>query len=221
MLVRLEGAIQPFTPSQFIELGDSYLRSLGVTRQKSAYLLHLAASIVNGDLSFTRLARMSDDDWQAAFELLVLSHVRAVRAALPNLRFNPPGVFIVEQGEPVRTGSQPMPLGDPAWLERVMIVVSVLSLILLAIILFILEVKIISHGILTIGGVISMLIGSLMLFESPAPFLRVSLSLILPAVLITSLTLRNKTAGRNGFGSSAWPSSNPARIITFSVYPLV
>ena len=51
-----------------------------------------------------------------------------------------------------------------------------LLLIILAIILFILEIKIISHGVLTIGGVISMLIGSLMLFESPGPFMKLSLS---------------------------------------------
>ena len=66
MLVRLEGAIQPFTPVRFIELGDGYLRGLGVTRQKSAYLLHLSDSIVNGDLSFNRLARMSDDEARLA-----------------------------------------------------------------------------------------------------------------------------------------------------------
>ena len=66
MLVRLEGAIQPFTPFRFIELGDGYLRDLGVTRQKSAYLLHLSNSIVNGDLSFNRLARMSDDEARLA-----------------------------------------------------------------------------------------------------------------------------------------------------------
>ena len=62
MLVRLEGAIQPFTPVRFMELGDDYLRSLGVTRQKSAYLMDLAGAIVNGELSFERLARMSDED---------------------------------------------------------------------------------------------------------------------------------------------------------------
>lgn len=62
MLLRLEASIQPFTPEKFLELGDTYLRSLGVTRQKSAYLLHLASSIVSGELSFTKLARMSDDD---------------------------------------------------------------------------------------------------------------------------------------------------------------
>jgi len=62
-----------------------------------------------------------------------------------------------------------------------------LLLIILAIVLFILEIKIISHGVLTIGGIISMVIGSLMLFDSPAPFLRVSLALIVPAVLVTAL----------------------------------
>jgi membrane-bound serine protease (ClpP class) len=62
-----------------------------------------------------------------------------------------------------------------------------LLLIILALILFILEIKIISHGLLTIGGIIAMVIGSLMLFDSPAPFLRLSLSLVLPAVLVTAL----------------------------------
>ncbi|MBI5739662.1 MAG: nodulation protein NfeD [Nitrospirae bacterium] len=62
-----------------------------------------------------------------------------------------------------------------------------LLLILLAIILFILEIKITSYGVLSIGGIISMLIGSLMLFESPLPFFKLSLNVILPAVLITAL----------------------------------
>ncbi|MFA5823762.1 MAG: nodulation protein NfeD [Thermodesulfovibrionales bacterium] len=62
-----------------------------------------------------------------------------------------------------------------------------LLLIILAIILFILEVKIISHGVLTIGGIVAMTIGSLMLFESPAPFMKLSLAVILPAVAVTAL----------------------------------
>lgn len=62
-----------------------------------------------------------------------------------------------------------------------------LLLIILAIILFILEVKIVSHGVLIIGGVISMIIGSLMLFESAGPFLKLSLYLILPVVIVTVL----------------------------------
>jgi len=62
-----------------------------------------------------------------------------------------------------------------------------LALIIFAIILFILEVKVISHGLLTIGGIISMIMGSLMLFESPEPIYKISLSIIVPAVLITAL----------------------------------
>ena len=73
MLVRLQTAVDPFTPPRFIELGDSYFRSLGVTRQKSAYLLHLSECIVNGELSFTKLARMSDDEAR-----LVLTRIKGI-----------------------------------------------------------------------------------------------------------------------------------------------
>ncbi|MBI1920441.1 MAG: nodulation protein NfeD [Geobacter sp.] len=58
-------------------------------------------------------------------------------------------------------------------------------LILLALILFILEVKVVSHGMLTVGGVISMVLGSLMLFESPEPYLRVSWQVIVITVAAT------------------------------------
>ena len=62
MLLRLQSAIDPFTPERFVSLGESHLRGLGVTRQKSAYLLHLSGSIINGDLSFNKLSRMPDDE---------------------------------------------------------------------------------------------------------------------------------------------------------------
>jgi membrane-bound serine protease (ClpP class) len=61
------------------------------------------------------------------------------------------------------------------------------ALILFSIILFIAEIKIISHGILTIGGIVSLIIGSVMLFETPDPALRVSWSVLVPAVAVTSL----------------------------------
>ena len=60
-------------------------------------------------------------------------------------------------------------------------------LILLAIILFIAEIKIVSHGMLTVGGVVSMIFGSLLLFESPEPYLRVSWSVIIVTVLATTV----------------------------------
>jgi membrane-bound serine protease (ClpP class) len=61
-----------------------------------------------------------------------------------------------------------------------------LLLIVLAIVLFILEIKVTSYGLLSIGGLISMFIGSLMLFESPLPFFQLSLNVILPGVLLTT-----------------------------------
>ena len=62
-----------------------------------------------------------------------------------------------------------------------------LALILLAIVLFILEVKITSHGILAVGGVLSMLIGSIMLIRSDIPELKPSLNIIIPVALGISL----------------------------------
>ena len=59
-------------------------------------------------------------------------------------------------------------------------------LILLGIILFIAEIKIASYGLLTVGGVISLALGSIMLFESPFPYLRASLAVILPTVAVTA-----------------------------------
>lgn len=61
-----------------------------------------------------------------------------------------------------------------------------LALILFAIILFIAEIKVVSHGLLAVGGVISLLLGSLMLIESPADYMRISLTVIIPAVLVSA-----------------------------------
>lgn len=44
-----------------------------------------------------------------------------------------------------------------------------LALIVFAIILFILEIKIVSHGILAIGGIVSLLLGSMMLIKNESP----------------------------------------------------
>ncbi len=59
-------------------------------------------------------------------------------------------------------------------------------LILLALILFIAEIKIVSHGMLTVGGVLAMTLGSILLFDSPEPYLKVSLSLIVTTVLLVT-----------------------------------
>jgi membrane-bound serine protease (ClpP class) len=60
-----------------------------------------------------------------------------------------------------------------------------LMLILLGVVLFILEIKITSFGLLTIGGLVCSFLGALMLFDSPVPALRASLSVIIPLTLVT------------------------------------
>ncbi len=61
-----------------------------------------------------------------------------------------------------------------------------LLLILFGIVLLIAEIKVVSHGILTIGGIISMIFGSLMLFDAPGVDLRVSWKVIIPTVATTA-----------------------------------
>jgi len=61
-----------------------------------------------------------------------------------------------------------------------------LLLIVLALVMFIAEVKITSYGLLTVGGIISMILGSIMLFESPAEGMHASWKVIVPSVLATA-----------------------------------
>lgn len=56
-------------------------------------------------------------------------------------------------------------------------------LILLGIVMFILEIKVISYGMLTIGGVLCLVIGAWMLIDGPIPEMRVPLIVVLPAAL--------------------------------------
>lgn len=64
-----------------------------------------------------------------------------------------------------------------------------LALIVFGIILFLLEIKIISHGLLAIGGTISLLLGSMMLIRKipNMEFLRISWGVIIPTVVVTAL----------------------------------
>ncbi|MGD0022009.1 MAG: nodulation protein NfeD [Smithellaceae bacterium] len=59
-------------------------------------------------------------------------------------------------------------------------------LIIFGVILFIAEIKVMSHGILTVGGVISLVLGSLLMFDSPEPALRISFQVLIPAVILVS-----------------------------------
>jgi membrane-bound serine protease (ClpP class) len=61
-----------------------------------------------------------------------------------------------------------------------------IALIVLAIALFIFDAIAPTHGILTTGGVIAFFIGSMMLFDSIEPAFRLSLTMVIPATLITA-----------------------------------
>jgi DNA-3-methyladenine glycosylase II len=60
MYRRLVHNLIPFTPDNVINVGESHLRSLGVTRQKAAYCIHVANAILENKLNLKSLARMDD-----------------------------------------------------------------------------------------------------------------------------------------------------------------
>lgn len=60
------------------------------------------------------------------------------------------------------------------------------ALIILGIILFIAETQVTSFGLLTLGGITCMFLGSLILIDSPYEFMRISVRVILPLVLATA-----------------------------------
>ncbi len=83
-------------------------------------------------------------------------------------------------------------------------------MILLALVLFILEIKVVSYGMLSVGGLVSLALGSLMLIDSPDPALQISLAVIISTVLssvgfiffclwfVTRAQQRRVVSGREG-----------------------
>lgn len=64
-----------------------------------------------------------------------------------------------------------------------------LILIVFALILFLLEVKVVSHGVLAIGGIVSLLLGSIMLFKSSSSLdmVKISTGILLSVTAISSI----------------------------------
>jgi membrane-bound serine protease (ClpP class) len=59
-------------------------------------------------------------------------------------------------------------------------------LIIVALILFILEMKVTSYGLLSLGGIVSLFLGSLMLYKGSAPEMRLSFRVVIPTVALVS-----------------------------------
>ena len=53
---------QPLTPEGILKLTDEQLRSVGLSKQKSAYLKDLSAKTASGLLDFCRLSTLSDEE---------------------------------------------------------------------------------------------------------------------------------------------------------------
>lgn len=62
-----------------------------------------------------------------------------------------------------------------------------LLLILAGLTLFLLEIKIVSYGLLTLGGIACVILGSIMLIDSEDPLLRISLSMIIPSAVVSAI----------------------------------
>jgi membrane-bound serine protease (ClpP class) len=69
-----------------------------------------------------------------------------------------------------------------------------LAMILLAMVMFFLEIKVASHGLLSLAGAVALVLGSLMLFDGDDQFMKVSLMVLAPSLL----------AFIAFFGSVAW-----------------
>lgn len=60
------------------------------------------------------------------------------------------------------------------------------ALLLVGVVMLILEVNVTSFGALTIGGMTAMILGSMILFDAPGDWARLSLAVVVPTVLVTA-----------------------------------
>jgi DNA-3-methyladenine glycosylase II len=53
---------EPLTPGGIAKLTDEQMRSVGLSKQKSSYLRDMAERAIRGELNFTRLSEMTDEE---------------------------------------------------------------------------------------------------------------------------------------------------------------
>ncbi|MBV8299857.1 MAG: nodulation protein NfeD [Candidatus Eremiobacteraeota bacterium] len=85
-----------------------------------------------------------------------------------------------------------------------------LLLIVFALVLFVADIKVPSHGVLTAGGIGSFVLGSLLLTGDREPFLRISLTLIVTVAVLTAPSSRSRSARAYGrSGGASRPDERP------------
>jgi membrane-bound serine protease (ClpP class) len=105
----------------------------------------------------------------------------AVGSFLVYFEFYNPGMYV-----PGIVGALCLALFAVAAMSLPVSVLGVL-LIVLSAVLFLLELKIVSHGLLTLGGVAALIAGSLILIDGPIPALRVPPVVVLPVSILISV----------------------------------
>ncbi|MFQ5597889.1 MAG: DNA-3-methyladenine glycosylase family protein [Nitrospiria bacterium] len=63
---RLQKEVVPLTPGRFSDLGMASLRSLGLTRQKASYCIHVADAACRRQIDFDALSELDDASVEAA-----------------------------------------------------------------------------------------------------------------------------------------------------------
>jgi len=148
-----------------------------IRRDSSSFALHTRGAIIqNLDMAFTEKLLNVVSNPDVAYILLMLG----LLGLLFEL-FNPGIIF------PGIIGFISLVLSFYA-LNTLPVNYAGLALIVFGVILLLLEIKIVSHGMLAIGGIASMLIGSLMLIrpDSGLDVFRISRTLIISTVTVTS-----------------------------------
>jgi membrane-bound serine protease (ClpP class) len=164
-----------------IASGDIELLSLvdgkSVRRDSARILLHTkGATIQKLDMDFTEKMLNIVSDPDVAYVLLMLGFIGLIFELLnPGIIF--PGII----------GFISLVLAFYAF-NTLPVNYAGLALIAFGIVLLLLEIKVVSHGMLAIGGITALLIGSLMLIrpESNLEFARISRRLIFSSVAILS-----------------------------------
>jgi membrane-bound serine protease (ClpP class) len=146
-------------------------------RVGTATLHTRTASIDSLDMSFSEKILNIISDPNLAYMLLMLGFYGLLFEL-----YNPGAIF------PGIAGVLGLVLGLYA-LHTLPVNYAGLALIIFGIILFLLEIKITSHGLLTIGGIVSLLLGSLMLIrdDTAFPILKISTTVIISTTAVTAL----------------------------------
>lgn len=164
-----------FTATSIPEL-LSLINGRKITKANGTYVLHTRGAAVNRtEMSFRNKVLMAISNPNIAY-IFMLIGMWGIFFELASPGAILPGVigalslilaFVAFQTIPVNYGG--------------------ILLILLSIVLFILEVKVVSHGMLAVGGIISFVLGSVLLFDTSSSAYTVSWTLIATASILTAL----------------------------------